>query len=246
MEKGGYIKIYRKSEEDELYFSEPFSKWQAWCDLIQLALYHDKVFFVRGVRINGKRGCVYTSRRELAERWKWSRGKVDRFIYYLAKVDKVEPHNTTVKGCIVICNYDKYQGTDFKTESQVKAQIMPDKKNINNTSPSTSECTRENEEKEFILSMKHSQDWLEAVCLKFHLSRSDIIKKIDEFNLDQICRDHKHNSLSDVKRHFNDWLVIKINVEKKKRNEKQQNTLSTKRRGTEAAVTSPEDFKTPF
>ena len=32
MAEAGFIKLYRKTEEDELYFKEPFTKWQAWCD----------------------------------------------------------------------------------------------------------------------------------------------------------------------------------------------------------------------
>ena len=54
--KVGYIKYYRKSTEDELYFKEPFTKWQAWMDLITLALWKDEVFFVRDIRVIGKRG----------------------------------------------------------------------------------------------------------------------------------------------------------------------------------------------
>ena len=58
MEDADFYRIYRKSEEDELYFDEPFTKWQAWTDLIALALSRDTYLSFRNVSIPGKRGCV--------------------------------------------------------------------------------------------------------------------------------------------------------------------------------------------
>lgn len=112
----GYIKYYRKSIEDEMYFKEPFTKWQAWMDLITLALWKDEAFFIRGIRIVGKRGCVYKSQKTLCERWMWSRTKVLRFLYYLSDVNKIElktiQQNSRLIGCISIVNYEKYQSND--------------------------------------------------------------------------------------------------------------------------------------
>lgn len=112
----GYIKYYRKSIEDEMYFKEPFTKWQAWMDLITLALWKDEAFFIRGIRIVGKRGCVYKSQKTLCERWMWSRTKVLRFLSYLSDVNKIElktiQQNSRLIGCISIVNYEKYQSND--------------------------------------------------------------------------------------------------------------------------------------
>ena len=133
IEKGGYIKLYRKSFEDVLYFNEPFTKWQAWCDLIQLALWKDSEFTVRGVSVQGKRGCVYMSMRSLSTRWKWSVNKVQRFLEFLVQEERVSTltntqnstqnsaltntQNSTLKknviGCISILNYSKYQSDEY-------------------------------------------------------------------------------------------------------------------------------------
>lgn len=89
MNNRNYVKVYGKSEDDFLYFSEPFSKWQAWIDLLGMALPCDRVVVVRGRRLQGRRGGVYKSRRDLADRWMWSRGRASRFIDYLINADKV-------------------------------------------------------------------------------------------------------------------------------------------------------------
>lgn len=113
----GYIKLYRSSLNDPLYLKEPFTKWQAWCDLILLAYFAPADFFVRGIRVKAKRGCVYKGTLELAERWKWSRGKVERFLSYLVSDKRVSIQKNNVISCISITNYEKYQQNDTTNES---------------------------------------------------------------------------------------------------------------------------------
>ncbi|NCD07359.1 MAG: hypothetical protein EOL97_14700, partial [Spirochaetia bacterium] len=80
MSKQGYIKLYRKIEDNPLYFCEPFSKIQAWIDLILLANHKDSVIFIRGNEVKIKRGQVAWSKDNLASRWKWSKNKVYGFL----------------------------------------------------------------------------------------------------------------------------------------------------------------------
>ena len=86
-----YIMIKRPSDDDELFYDVPFTKWQAWIDLIFLALPEDKDFLIRGIPVHGKKGCAYVSRRKLAERWGWSDKKVVRFLQYLSMTPLVTP-----------------------------------------------------------------------------------------------------------------------------------------------------------
>ena len=113
----GYIKLYRSSLNDPLYLKEPFTKWQAWCDLILLAYFAPTEFFVRGIRVKAKRGCVYKGVLELAERWKWSRGKVERFLSYLVSDKRVSIQKNNVISCVSILNYEKYQQNETTNES---------------------------------------------------------------------------------------------------------------------------------
>ena len=98
--------------EDPLYLREPFTKWQAWCDLILLAYFAPADFFVRGIKVKAKRGCVYKAALELADRWRWSRGKVERFLAFLVTDKRIEIKKSKVVSCITILNYDRYQQTD--------------------------------------------------------------------------------------------------------------------------------------
>ncbi len=109
--------MYRSSLNDPLYLKEPFTKWQAWCDLILLAYFAPADFFVRGIRVKAKRGCVYKGTLELAERWKWSRGKVERFLSYLVTDKRVSIQKSNVISCVSILNYEKYQQNESANET---------------------------------------------------------------------------------------------------------------------------------
>ena len=179
----GYIKSWRPTEEDELYFKEPFTKWQAWHDLLYLALYKDADFEYRGILIHGKRGEVWQSHRWLAERWQWSKRKVERFIEWLIErqriVTKTNPQTKHATGCISIINYDRYQAdeptegnmgpqTNPQTDTKVNPQknsvsscISKDKKQANYKSGATDEPTgwHENEP-----NIKNNKEYKENIC----------------------------------------------------------------------------------
>lgn len=210
MEDTDFYRIYRKSEEDELYFDEPFTKWQAWTDLIALALSRDTYLSFRNVSIPGKRGCVYKSQQELATRWKWSKGKVIRFIRYLQCVGKVTVVKLKVINCIAITKYDIYQPEENPTQT-IKPHTTP------KPAATPKPATPKNNSR-FIEEMKREVVWQEAMCMNFHISVSELLKRLDEFKLNLSCRDTSHDSLQDAKRHFNDWLRIKQSVEAKQKN----------------------------
>ena len=67
----------------------------------------------QGVLVHGKRGNVYRSKLWLADRWGWSRGKVDRFLNILEKENMIQENRVrigTVNGTVItIVNYGKFQ-----------------------------------------------------------------------------------------------------------------------------------------
>lgn len=119
--------------KDPLYLSETFTKWHAWCDLIMLAYYVPADFFIRGIKVKAKRGCVYMGALELAERWRWSRGKVNRFLDYLTKDKRISVQKDNVVSCITILNYEKYQQNETSDMSSRKKE-----KKDNDMTPSDS------------------------------------------------------------------------------------------------------------
>ncbi len=105
----GWIKLHRKITENPLYFSEPFNRSMAWIDMLLIANHSDNYFFKRGIRVEVKTGQIGYDLDSLAKRWKWSRGKVERFILMLENDNQVVRQKTNVTTLISIVNYKEYQ-----------------------------------------------------------------------------------------------------------------------------------------
>ncbi len=105
----GYISINRSIEDNWIWKLKPFSKGQAWIDLILLAN-HDEVKAPKGDGIAiYKRGCVHRSIYYLADRWGWDRKTVRRFLDVLQSDHMVSVESTASGTTITLVNYGKYQ-----------------------------------------------------------------------------------------------------------------------------------------
>ena len=69
--KQGYVKIYRKLQDHWLWQDKPFSRGQAWIDLILLANHKDGTAVMDGSKVEVPTGCLVTSLRKLGDRWGW-------------------------------------------------------------------------------------------------------------------------------------------------------------------------------
>lgn len=116
----GWIRIDRKLFTHWIWKDkEPFDKRSAWVDLIGMASFEDH----EGVNYEGKitvlkRGEIHTSMLFLAERWRWDRRKVKRFLSVL-QMEKMVSFNSTTNGTrggtvITIEKYSVYQGERTK------------------------------------------------------------------------------------------------------------------------------------
>ena len=131
----GWIKLHRKIFDNPMYFSEPFTRMQAWIDLLLLANHSGQYFYVRGNRIDVKRGEVAHSMQSLAQRWKWSRGKVLRYISQLENSQMIVQQKNHVITKLSITNYNTYQSdgtTDSTTDGQQTVQQTDTNKNDKN------------------------------------------------------------------------------------------------------------------
>lgn len=106
----GYIKLDRSMMDNWMWQEKPFSRAQAWIDLLLLASFKDSKEMYRGELKERKRGEVHCSFLYLADRWGWSRGKVNRFMAILKQDNMVTINSTTHDTTITIENYAKYQG----------------------------------------------------------------------------------------------------------------------------------------
>lgn len=119
----GFFKVDRQIFDHWLWEDKPFSKGQAWIDLIGLANYEDGKATYQGEVIECERGTVYRSFTYLAARWGWSRKKVKSFIGTLESDGMVTTKVTTHRTTITLVNYGKFQDwgtTKGTTEEQQK------------------------------------------------------------------------------------------------------------------------------
>ena len=118
-EKAGWIKLWRKFADDPLWVSEPFTKGQAWVDLLLMAQGTENTIFKNGKFMEFQPGTVYKSILELSKRWKWSRNKVSRFLKSLENETMVETKSDTTNGTtITIENWEVYQGRGQQTKQR--------------------------------------------------------------------------------------------------------------------------------
>ena len=108
----GWVKIHRKIIDNPYYFSEPFTRSQAWVDMIIIANHKPGMFYKRGIRVDVKRGEIGYDIETLAKRWKWSRGKAERFFLQLENDSQIVRQKTNVTTILSILNYELYQGDD--------------------------------------------------------------------------------------------------------------------------------------
>lgn len=116
----GWIKLHRKLQDNPLWSSEPFTRGQAWVDLILLANHEAGYIYVRDHRIDLKRGDVGWSQNRLSNRWQWSRTKVRKFLSDLEKEQQVKQIKSKSYTIIRLINYKDYQKKEDKktTEEQ--------------------------------------------------------------------------------------------------------------------------------
>lgn len=103
----GWIKLHRQLLDSPIWVNEPFSRGQAWVDLLMMANHEDGV---------GKKGDVIpagsmvTSYAFLAKRWHWSVGKVRRYLSTLTGTQMVSLTGTRSGTLLSIVKYDFFQG----------------------------------------------------------------------------------------------------------------------------------------
>lgn len=122
--QNGYIKLFRKIQDNPLWKKKPFDHARAWVDLILLANHKDGGYWLRGIWIEVKRGQVGWSELSLSKRWGWSRGKSRLFFDALKVSHQIsqqnEQQNKFLTSCITIINYELYQGDDTAEKTAEK------------------------------------------------------------------------------------------------------------------------------
>lgn len=179
----GWVKIHRKIQDTNGYFAEPFCRNMAWIDLLLLANHEDNFFRCRGIRVDVKRGQTGMGIDSFCERWKWSRGKVERFLKELEKDLKIIRQKNNVTTVLSIVNYGQYQDSD---KANSKASDNADgQQAVKQTEPNKN-GKNEKEEK-----IKEQPLWF----LRFYHSTYEHYKNI-------------FNGQSTTEDYFNEWKLL--------------------------------------
>jgi len=120
----GWISLHRKLADNPLWLSEPFTRAQAWVDMILLTNHKTGFIYQRGVKVDIKRGELGWSQVALGKRWQWSRGKVKRFLNDMEKEQQIIQHNNNVSCLIAMINYNEYQGGSTANSTADGQQIV--------------------------------------------------------------------------------------------------------------------------
>lgn len=123
----GWIKIHRCLLDDEIWLSsEPFSKRDAWIDLLLTAAYKKEKKLVAGKEIDILPGQIVTSFMALSKRWRWSRDKVRLFLRQCGHIQIDRVGRQTDPCILTIEKWDIYQSWRKPSRhSQTTAEPTP-------------------------------------------------------------------------------------------------------------------------
>lgn len=121
----GWIKIHRDILYHEIWGDKPFSKGQAWIDLLLLANHSDNKCMVGNKVEEIKRGSFITSELKLMDRWGWGRKKVQLFLKFLESESMITRNANNKRTAITIVNYDVYQYQGTAKEQQKNTKRTP-------------------------------------------------------------------------------------------------------------------------
>ena len=118
----GFIIVDRQIRDHWLWADAPYSRGQAWIDLLMMAGYENKTIIFDGKPVKLRRGEFITSIRKLASAWKWSQGKVSRFLNALEDEQMITQKRSSKRITVFIVNYSDYQGSRSSKRSTDGAQ----------------------------------------------------------------------------------------------------------------------------
>lgn len=117
----GWIKIHRQIQDCWIWQNHEYA--YAWIDLLLLANHADKKICLNNKPVTIQRGQYHTSINKLAERWKWDKRRVARFLDSIESDGMLTQERSINGTTLTIENYDIFQEvctTDGTTDGTAK------------------------------------------------------------------------------------------------------------------------------
>lgn len=122
---GGYIKLFRKAQENFLYQeNRPHTRREAWEDILLMVNHAEADVLVGEKKIICGRGQSIRSLDSWAKHFNWSKSKVKRFFDLLKREKMIVTENVQKTTRLTVCNYDAYQG-ERNNDGTMMAQSRP-------------------------------------------------------------------------------------------------------------------------
>ncbi|MDU1053334.1 hypothetical protein [Clostridium baratii] len=145
----GWQKVYRDITKHWLWEDKPFSRGQAFIDLLLMVNHQDKKILFNGDLVEVKRGSRITSLRQLGESWGWSRTKVKKFLEQLEKDEMITVKSDSKKTVVSIENYSVYQdskNSDVTVKSHENDSEMTEKDHIGDSEMTLKDTNKNDKE----------------------------------------------------------------------------------------------------
>ena len=239
MQEGeGWVKLFRKFTEWGWYGDTTVKV--LFLHLLLTANYEDKEW--RGKVI--KRGQVVVGRKALAETLRLSEQNIRTALDKLESTHEISRQATNKFTIITICKYDTYQTDEESNKPTTNQQLT-------NNQPTTNHNIRNKEYKniippptpnvrayacacerkpveEYLTEVLMDDSWVEATCMNHRIDRFTLVKMSEDFKTECKCNGKETaDSLQDAKHHFNSWLRIRLEAERKQEKEVQHGQQTT-------------------
>lgn len=131
----GWISVHRNIQDNWLWQEKPFSKGQAWIDLLLSANHQDRKTLLGNELIIVNRGSFITSQKKLMNRWGWGSEKTRTFLKLLEEDGMIKFAPDKKKTTIEILNYDIYQ-----IQNDTKPVVSRYGEEVQNANGTQTEC----------------------------------------------------------------------------------------------------------
>lgn len=188
----GWISIHRKIIDNWVWDDKPFSKGQAWIDLLLMANHQDKKILFNGSLLEVKSGERITSLKQLSSQWGWSTTKTKRFLEMLQDDGMITYKSDAKKTVYNIVNYNDYQDLEkTKNNAEVKQKKNRSKTEVKQKKTNNNDNNDNNElimidkmqEEEFI--EKWNRNFNQQIN-QSHLNQS--INRLSNYSFDEILK----------------------------------------------------------
>jgi hypothetical protein len=114
----GWVKVHRDITKHYLWDDKPYSKGQAWIDILLMVNHSDNKTMIGNEVILVDRGSRITSEVKLSKRWGWGRKKVRSFLKALEHDNMLTKKSTTKYTMLTVVNWALHQDKVTTEEHQ--------------------------------------------------------------------------------------------------------------------------------